>query len=187
MKKIGTLLAIVAVGLSFTFSSCTVEKRQYVKGYHIDWFNKTKTTEAKEQVAVNQTKENATSPAIEEQTSTTNPTTLNGVASKETPAVKSTSAFTSKAPTKIVATAKEFVQEQKAVVKQNKQAKKGNTSKPGDKPSKGLLILLAILIPWLAVGLVTNWDVKQVVINLLLCLTCIGGIIHAIIVVNREA
>ncbi|MCX7605765.1 MAG: YqaE/Pmp3 family membrane protein [Bacteroidia bacterium] len=55
-------------------------------------------------------------------------------------------------------------------------------------PSKGLLIVLAILIPWLAVGLATDWDLKHVVINLLLGIfTCIGGIIHAIIIVNKYA
>lgn len=55
-------------------------------------------------------------------------------------------------------------------------------------PSKGLLIVLCFFIPWLAVGLATNWDVKTVVINILWTFLCgIPGIIHAIIVVNKNA
>ena len=52
-------------------------------------------------------------------------------------------------------------------------------------PSKGVLIVLAILIPFVAVGLKTDWGMP-VIWNLLWC--CLGvlpGIIHALIVVNR--
>lgn len=50
-----------------------------------------------------------------------------------------------------------------------------------------LYYILAFFIPFLAVGLVTNWDVKQVIINILLCCLCgIPGIIHAFIVVSRN-
>ncbi|MBK9190441.1 MAG: YqaE/Pmp3 family membrane protein [Crocinitomicaceae bacterium] len=54
-------------------------------------------------------------------------------------------------------------------------------------PSRGVLFILCFLIPWLAVGLATDWDLMPLVFNLLWSLTCIGGIIHALIVVNREA
>ena len=48
-------------------------------------------------------------------------------------------------------------------------------------------ILLCLLIPFLAVGFATDWDVNDVIINLLLCLLCgIPGIIHAFVVCNRE-
>lgn len=61
------------------------------------------------------------------------------------------------------------------------------TKKGGDIPT-GLLYVLAFFIPWLAVGLVTDWDIKTVVINLLwTCLCGIPGIIHAFIVVARES
>jgi len=50
-----------------------------------------------------------------------------------------------------------------------------------------LYYILAIFIPFLAVGLVTNWDVKQVVINIILCCLCgLPGIIHALIVVSKN-
>lgn len=50
-----------------------------------------------------------------------------------------------------------------------------------------LYYILAFFIPFLAVGLVTDWDVKQVIINILLTMLCgIPGVIHAFIVVSRN-
>lgn len=44
------------------------------------------------------------------------------------------------------------------------------------------LIILAILAPTLAVGIATDWDPDQILINLLLTALCfIPGIIHAIV------
>ena len=51
-----------------------------------------------------------------------------------------------------------------------------------------LLYVLCFFIPFLAVGLATNWDLTAVVINLLLCfLFFLPGVIHAIIVVGRNS
>jgi len=50
-----------------------------------------------------------------------------------------------------------------------------------------VLYVLAWFIPFLAVGLVTNWETKPVVINILLTLLCgLPGIIHAMIVVSKN-
>ncbi len=50
-----------------------------------------------------------------------------------------------------------------------------------------LLYILAILIPPVAVGLATNWDMMPIIYNLLWCLLCgLPGIIHAFIVIARE-
>ena len=52
----------------------------------------------------------------------------------------------------------------------------------------GLLYLLCFLMPWLAVGFATDWDIKTVVINILWTFLCgIPGIIHAIIIVGRNS
>ncbi len=68
-----------------------------------------------------------------------------------------------------------------------KEAKKSNSSKGGDVPI-GVLYLLCFLFPVLAVGLATNWDLMPMIYNILWTLLCgFPGIIHAIIVVNREA
>ncbi len=49
-----------------------------------------------------------------------------------------------------------------------------------------LLYILAILIPFVAVGLATNWDLMPIIYNLLWTMLCgIPGIIHAFIVIKR--
>ena len=68
-----------------------------------------------------------------------------------------------------------------------KEAKKSNSSKGGGVPI-AVLYLLCFLFPVIAVGLATNWDLMPMIYNLLWTFLCgIPGIIHAIIVVKREA
>lgn len=51
----------------------------------------------------------------------------------------------------------------------------------------GLLYFLCIVIPFVAVGIATDWDVPKVLLNVLLCILCgIPGIIHAFIVVSNN-
>ena len=67
-------------------------------------------------------------------------------------------------------------------------ALKASDSNLGDDVSTGLLYVLCFFIPFLAVGLATDWDVKTVLINLLwTCLCGIPGIIHAFIVVSKNS
>ena len=48
-----------------------------------------------------------------------------------------------------------------------------------------LLYILAVLIPFVAVGIVTDWDLKTVLINILLSILCyIPGVIHAFIIIR---
>jgi len=50
-----------------------------------------------------------------------------------------------------------------------------------------LLYILCFFIPFLAVGIATDWNIGTVLINLLLCLLFfLPGIIHALIVVSRN-
>jgi uncharacterized membrane protein YqaE (UPF0057 family) len=66
-------------------------------------------------------------------------------------------------------------------------AEKNITSNSSSSGAEWWMYVLCLFIPWLAVGLVTDWDVKTVVINLLWTLLCgVPGIIHAFIIVNRE-
>jgi len=49
-----------------------------------------------------------------------------------------------------------------------------------------LLIILAIIIPFVAVGVYTNWDVKKTVITLLLSMIFwLPGIIYALITITK--
>ncbi|TNE54947.1 MAG: YqaE/Pmp3 family membrane protein [Bacteroidetes bacterium] len=58
---------------------------------------------------------------------------------------------------------------------------KKKSEKQGSAVEKILLIILCFLIPFVAVGIVTDWSVVPVVINILLCiLFFLPGIIHAL-------
>lgn len=193
MKKF--LLPVAAVlTVAVFFASCSMEKRHYRPGYHVEWKNnKTTSATGTEQTSVNT---NETTTAVQ---SFQSPVTVeNAAAPQQTPAaapapvtvVKSKSVIAKSAAVNSVVEKSNTVNNVSAVKSILKKADKNMTQSQPKKggPSKGLLIVLAILIPWLAVGLATDWDVKPVVICLLLgFLFCLPGIIYAIIVVNREA
>ena len=69
-----------------------------------------------------------------------------------------------------------------------KQELNSSDSSGSDDTDLILLYVIAFFIPFLAVGIVTDWDLGQVLLNLVLCLLCfVPGLIHAFIVVNRNA
>jgi uncharacterized membrane protein YqaE (UPF0057 family) len=188
MKKV--LLAVTcALTVGMFFNSCSMEKRHYMPGYHFDW-NKNANH------AVVKANDNSTpAPAVaivNEQNNaavTTQPVavenTIAPVAVQEKATTTKSNGFHSVTKPVIAVEQAAKVNTNSTIVKQavkaaNKPAKQG-----GDVP-KGLLYVLCILMPWLAVGLATDWDVKKIIINLLWSLTCIGGIIHAFIVVSKS-
>ena len=67
-----------------------------------------------------------------------------------------------------------------------KAAKEMKKSAAGEDISKGLYIVLAIFIPFVAVGLATDWGIETLW-NVLWCLLCgVPGIIHAFIILKRK-
>ncbi len=188
------ILAVAVLVSASLITSCSIEKRHYMSGYHVEWKNnneksntvtaqqdKTQTVAKNETVAF--TDEQITAPVIE---NTTQNAVVTDVTSENTDVVVNSQ--TSKINTVV---ADHDAAKQEVTVKNNtkesvKVAAKQTQNSPADDVPKGLLIVLCFLLPWLAVGLATNWEVKPLIINLLWCLTCIGGIIHALIVVNRE-
>ncbi len=75
----------------------------------------------------------------------------------------------------------------KKIVEKVKKAKEIKNKQAGGDMDPIVYYLLAFFIPFLAVGLVTDWDIGQVLLNLLLTLLCgIPGIIHAFIVVSKN-
>lgn len=87
-----------------------------------------------------------------------------------------------------VVTADRIQKNENKISKEDKKEFKKAIKKSGGDVPIGLLYVLCVLIPFVAVGLATDWDVKTVVFNLLWCLLCfIPGVIHAFIVVSREA
>jgi uncharacterized membrane protein YqaE (UPF0057 family) len=210
MKKL--LLAVLVVG--FAISSCSIEKRLHQKGFNVEWNNnlgslkkdkKEKqdfvSSEAAEEIAVvshkstKTTSVNSSSSAISADGASLNESieaslfveenTTNEVNSQESSVVNNTkiekvnrTIITPKASSsKVVASANKTKTSTKMVKKALK----------NDVPIV-LLYILCFFIPFLAVGLATDWDVTAVVINLILSfLFWLPGIIHAIIVVGRNS
>jgi uncharacterized membrane protein YqaE (UPF0057 family) len=81
------------------------------------------------------------------------------------------------------------IKEAKQISKQEIKALKKSvkSQKKSDDVPVGLLYVLCFFFPFVAVGLVTDWDISAVLINILLTALCgIPGIIHAFIVVSKN-
>ena len=210
MKKL--LLSALIIG--FAISSCTIEKRLHQKGFNIEWNNnlgslkkdkKEKqdytSSEASEEIAV-------VSPKITKALSVNNSSnaiSVDGVAINES---NEASVFVEENTTN------ELNPLESSIVKNTKTEKvkmsiiasKASSSKKMTSENKtmassklvkkalkddvpiGLLYVLCFFIPFVAVGLATNWDINKVLINLLWTFLCgIPGIIHAIIIVGRNS
>jgi hypothetical protein len=70
-----------------------------------------------------------------------------------------------------------------AQAKVKHEIKKNDLNGPGDGISKGLYVLLALLgFGWLAMGLLSDWDGSDWIVNLILTLVCwLPGLIHALV------
>ncbi len=203
MKKI----LLVAASILFLVASCTVEKRVYRNGFNVQWHamngiskkdKNVEVTSVEEEIAVAQVikapKVNVstsnTYEAIAEGSTTT--LTQNDVASVDvTPIqneaksiandIKGMAAVTIQNSPKSHEAKQVSKQEMKALRKAVKAAKKSD-----DVPI-GLLYIICFIFPFIAVGIVTDWDITTVLLNFLLtCLCVIPGIIHALIIVGRN-
>jgi len=209
MKKL--LLAVLLVG--FAISSCSIEKRLHQKGFNVEWnnnlgsFKKDKkekqdfvSSEAVEEIAIVSPKaiktpsvissnaisvddvilneSNETSAIVEDNTTNeVNSQVSSVVNNTKTEKVNRTIITPKAASSKVVASANKTKVSTKIVKKALK----------NDVPIV-LLYILCFFLPFLAVGIATNWDLTAVVINLILCfLFWFPGIIHAIIVVGRNS
>lgn len=195
-------LGILGLATATVFSSCTIQKRTAMPGYHVEW-RASNTVKHSDKVAqeekVNESfaiapEKKSVQLSNDEQTASIQGIETNTVASvSETPVVtpKATEVKTAAKSVKTIATStvssskdaqKASVQMKKLEKKATKIVKKANASDDAI-----LYYILAFFIPFLAVGLVTNWEVKPVLINILLCCLCgIPGIIHAFIVVSKN-
>lgn len=194
---------MLVIVTSLFFGSCTVEKRLHSRGYYVQWkhsyhgSNEATTDIAKEnKTAIQEERTQDESSLIEESIAS------NDNAVSETTLSPSSIAFENNAPVAIQDTDVKLVNEMNYSGRVNgskvknesnkfvkplvKKALKSDSKSAGG-PDKALLMVLCFFIPWLAVGLATNWELKPLIFNLLWSLTCIGGIIHALVVVSREA
>ena len=209
MKKL--LLAVLLVG--FAISSCSIEKRLHQKGFNVEWnnnlgsFKKDKkekqdfvSSEAVEEIAIVSPKAIKTPSVISSNAISVDDVTLNE--SNETSVIvedNTTNEVNSQVSFVVNNTKTEKVS--RAIITPKASSSKvvasANKTKASTKIVKKalkdevptiLLYVLCFFIPFLAVGLATDWDVTAVVINLLLCfLFFLPGVIHAIIVVGRNS
>ena len=209
MKNNKYFKALIAFGLILTFSSCStsnevasnrlITKRKHNTGYHINWpsqWKKTKKnlaetdfTSQKEQIAVFDKNSGLTDlnqafeiesqdefvTVIEDEVIPFSEEKKNIETGDGLPAIsKSHQELTSSEPINKETIGKTIVNE-------------GSSKEPVDDDMLILLVILCFFLPFVAVGIKTDWDVKKVVINVLLCLLCgIPGIIHALIVVLND-
>jgi uncharacterized membrane protein YqaE (UPF0057 family) len=205
MKKL--LLAVLVVG--FTISSCSIEKRLHQKGFNVEW-NKNLGSLKKDK---KEKQDFVSSEAVEEIAVVNNKTTkAPSVNNNSAISVDGVTLNESNDASVFVEdnTTNEVNSEVSSVVNNTKTEKVNSSSKASSSkevasnktmnstkivkkalkngPSTGLLYVLCFFIPFLAVGLATDWDVKTVVINILWTFLCgIPGIIHAIIIVGRNS
>ena len=182
-KHLLFLLLISLIGIS----SCTMEKRQYQSGYYIDWKNNSKNTAVERTRNDNLDKINTKTIDQSPFSASTNEgiiltsSKISDVSTFKTEQKANEVKASDKAQTKL--TLKDKIKVVKAVNKMKKAAKRGDA----DGIPTVLLFVLAVLLPPLAVGLVTDWDLEQTLISLGLTFLCwLPGIIHAIIVVDRN-
>jgi len=210
MKNKVRSLLIVLVGV-FTFSCSTsndvagkfgIQKRKYTKGFSISKnkkYNLSKTTVNQEVLAENTTKnetplENATiEPVVkqadivkEESTPIISKSTFNSIHSESLSTLETVSKSTKKTKTLTFIEQIKPKKIKKTIISKVKETFTESQSAMSDE--KILYFILAILLPPVAVGLVTDWDILLVVVSIVLTLIFIlPGIIHAIIVVNNRA
>ncbi|MDP2386898.1 MAG: YqaE/Pmp3 family membrane protein [Bacteroidota bacterium] len=191
MKKLKSLVIILSATAFMV--SCSVERRHYMAGYNIDWKNgksdavaKNSATKVKSKVTSTVSAqgiiENSSSQAADAVVATQNAATIiaqgNQAANNTFTAKRSAAKVNSTAETNTLG-----FKEKITIVKAAKEMKK---SAAGEDISKGLYIVLAILIPFVAVGLATDWGIETLW-NVLWCLLCgIPGIIHAFIILKRK-
>lgn len=188
MKKILLLVAAVAI----VFSSCTVEKRQYMDGYHVEWLGKGKKAEAakKQESAL---KENVavapTSTPVQEEVALVSETATNEVVA---PVLESPAVPTIVERKAIREAAKQMKSEARHYAREHKADKNfsGATNfnngamDVANEPDTVLLVILAFLIPPLAVYLYEGEWTKRCTVNLILTLLCgVPGLIHALVII----
>jgi uncharacterized membrane protein YqaE (UPF0057 family) len=200
MKKI----LLVTASILFLVASCTVEKRVYRNGFNVQWqamngiSKKDKQAEVNSEIeelsaaqVIKAPKVNMTTSSAYEVTATS--FTQNDVASVAAAPVVNESKTIAKEIKGMAATTIQNSEINKAAKHVSKQEMKSlrkahkMQNKSDDVPI-GLLYVLCFFIPFVAVGLATDWDITTVLVNLLWTLLCgIPGIIHAFIVVSRNA
>ncbi|MFN5317352.1 MAG: hypothetical protein ACK5CY_00770 [Bacteroidia bacterium] len=199
MKTIKNLF-YVCMAFTLVMSSCSMEKRAYRSGYHIDWASgKTKSKTVKSDVAKSSETAVVNTPstsevAVVEQNLPVveQPVAIeeNASASLEnaivvTPTAPKINFNRNEAPVKSEVSANPTSEAKQYAKKIKKE--KGSKKPAKTEISKGLYIVLALLgWAWVAIGLMDDWKGSTWIISLLLyfCLW-LPGVIYALIKMNK--
>lgn len=199
MKKIALLLSATFVMILF-LDSCSVQKRYHRKGFTVNWNNASVNMKKNRKVVHTESiQEDAiVTNNIEKQKLTRNYKTLVSMDIASTsvavptltntaPSIAAQTSVKSQAVT-FAHTAKEISKEDaKSTKKDAKEiikAIKKEQKKQGSNTDLVLLVILALLIPPLAVYLYEGYWTERCTINLILTLLCgLPGVIHALIVI----
>lgn len=194
MKKIALLLLAI---VTIAFSSCTIEKRQYMRGYHVEWKHKAPEVGGNGQasnkelvksneeaaVAINEAAQQENVVAVEESTNVVNQQqTTSAVAElKSEKATKKERKEVAKEVKKAIAESKTYTSSSASISASEIPAA---AIQKADTPSTGVLVLIAFFIPPLAVYLYEGDWTSRCTTNLILTLLCgLPGFIHALIVI----
>jgi uncharacterized membrane protein YqaE (UPF0057 family) len=198
-------LFLASFSVALITGSCSIEKRIHNAGYHITW-NKIKNQADGEKSETTRIKlkerKNKNFMNLENESIATNEEIKgnfdqvkfegNQVKGNEKNTFKSKIDFSSKIELseKAMQNTHSFSENfTKSTFKKSVLLKKELKNSQGKKSDDGLILLyiLAVILPFLAVGIVTDWDLKLVLISvLLMCLFWLPAVIFAIFIVSEN-
>lgn len=200
MKKI----LLVAASILFLVASCTVEKRVYRNGFNVQWhamnghskkdknmeISSVEEVETVAKVVISPKDNSKTASVYEMPTQEVITVAQNDEASIQSSSIATTAPVVNvKGMADQTIAINQNIKEAKQISKQEIKALKKavKSQKKSDDVPIGLLYVLCFFVPFIVVGIVTDWDIPTVLINLLWTLLCgIPGIIHALIIVSRN-
>lgn len=200
MKKI----LLVAASILFLVASCTVEKRVYRNGFNVQWHamnghskkdknmevSSVEEVETVAKVVVSPKDNSKTASVYEMPTQEVITVAQNDEASIQSNSIGTTAPVVNvKGMADQTISVNQNIKDAKQITKQEIKALKKavKSQKKSDDVPIGLLYVLCFFVPFIVVGIVTDWDIPSVLINLLWTLLCgIPGVIHALIIVSRN-
>lgn len=209
MNKIVKSIVVILIG-AITFSCSTtndvagkfgIQKRKYNKGFSISKSKRYKTnkssetlnTKVNEEILADNNQKTTKTKTVETTNSKVNTNVSSSTTSEqlinavEKTNITSFSPIEKTSPQANKVTLKETIKTKaiKKIIKKKVKKSVAQFKSETSSDDEILYYILAILVPFLAVGLVTDWDITKVLICLLLTLLCyIPGLIYALITVK---
>ncbi len=176
---VSALLLLSSCATDKVMSDSWIQKRKYTKGFYMAGAGKKKVAEptiAKEEYIKPTPIENMNSLSA---STSINTLELSSVATK--PVLKDEVLVKTQNQTKATKASKKLERKIKKVQQKINQKEAGQNSSLADDIALLLLVIIAILLPPLAVGLVTDWDTNKLLISIILTLCLwLPGVIYAL-------